>query len=194
MKLVELLKEKFKNSSELPINQYGVLGLTGEVLESMLPFIQKCEEFQNARLIVPKYPLFKDVDNDTTLCSNDYLLYDGTEFTGKCYLYSIEFTPKIFKEEECYKPVKDGCTMTPVMYNLENFKTYKKLIMTMDMDNMSELESMYGKDFYRKKLHNQLDDMLNQPEIYEVKGHQEIIIRGVFNEIKRTENSSKTLF
>lgn len=190
MKLVELLKQRFPTWDEFPKGTHGDAILTSKILELMLPDIQKCDEFKNARLIIAHSPVMADVDTPelTVVTMHNYLLYDDTEFRGKCYLYSINLTPEIYDPMKIHIPVKNGCAITPVMYNPTNFIPYREIVLNRSFENSEDTVSS------RQNLHKLLDQILDNPDEYQIKGDRGIMIRGYMNEKKSPEKLVKTLF
>lgn len=189
MKLIELLKARFPNAESFPKNAFGEPFAVSYVLELLKDELQKCDEFKNARLIIAHTPIVNDVDDESKQVSMaTYLLHDETVFSGKCYLYSISLSPEIFKPADIHKVVKDGCSITPTMYNSTNFRPYKQILLNYEM------EMMDGSKPSREILHTKLDEILDNPTEYQMKGERGIFIRGYMGSMTAPTNPEKTLF
>lgn len=189
MKLIEFLKTRFPDAESFPKNTFGEPYADSKVLELLKDELQKCDEFQNARLIIAHTPLVKDVDDESKdIAMTTYLLHDETVFSGKCYLYSISLTPEMFNPANINNEVKDGCSITPTMYSPANFRPYKKIVLNYEM------EMLDGSQPSREILHKKLDQILDNPKGYQIKGERGIMIRGYMGYIETPTNSKKTLF
>lgn len=190
MKLIDLLKERFPTWDDFPRGGYGDAILSSKILELLLPDLQKCNEFKNARLIIAHMPVLPDVDDNVTtvITMHNHLLYDDTEYRGKCYLYSINLTPELYDPFSTHKPVKDGCAITPVMYDPKYFIPYKEIVLNQTVGMCADDSEM------RASLHKKLDMILDNPKDYQVTGHRGVMIRGYMDEIKAPDKAVKTLF
>ncbi len=189
MKLIELLKARFPNAESYPKNTYGDPIAESKVLELLKDELQKCDEFKNARLLIAHTPVVKDVDDESEVVNMaNYLLHDETIFSGKCYLYSINLTPEMFNPADIHKVVKDGCLITPTMYNPANFRPYKQILLNYTM------EMLDGSQPSREILHAKLDEILDNPTEYQMKGERGIMIRGYMGSMTAPTNPKKTLF
>ncbi len=171
MKLKELLDKIFENGP-LPTTENGRVDY--EISYNLLSLIKdkllECDEFKETNsLTIMETPIQNNVSSHTAK------LTDGNIFKGNVQIYSISLTPVIYEPENWMNPVKDGCTITPTMYNPETFEPYKKIILNVDVENMVD-----NFEKGRVKLHEILDKMLDNPMGYSSKGTRGILIRGIF--------------
>lgn len=189
MKLVEFLREKFPTMESFPKNSWGEYHLDRNVLELLKDDLQKCDEFKNASLVFPQLPVVQDVDEQSIVVTMaNYLLHDDTFFGGKCYLYSINLTPELYDPFTIYEAVKDGCTITPVMYDPTNFKPFKKIVIRQELDDDN------GTYLNREDLHRKIDQMLDNQSEYQMLGNRGIMIRGYMSVTQSPAEPKKTLF
>lgn len=170
MKLKELLDQIFKNGP-LPTNNKLI---DYEVSYNLLSLIKdkllECDEFKEVKsLTIINSTVYEGKTSHTAKLTDDYI------FKGDVYINSISLTPTIYNPENWMKPIKDGCTITPTMYNPETFEPYKKIILNVDVENMTD---NFKKG--RNKLHEILDKMLDNPVGYTPKGIRGIMVRGIF--------------
>jgi hypothetical protein len=167
MKLVELLRTKFVDGKTM---------LTSTELNEMKDELIECDEFKETYLVIMDLPITKDKYSDEVISAANYLLHKGTTFKDVSYLYSISLTPEVYDPITLYQPVKNGCSITPALFNPETFLTYRQIILS--SEDLGD----------RKALHDKLDDILNNQREYMVKGKKSILIRGKFP-IKEMENN-----
>lgn len=170
MKLKELLDQIFKNGPLPTENGRVDYEISYNLLSLIKDKLLECDEFKETNsLTIINSTVYEGKTAHTTK------LTDGDIFKGDVYINSISLTPIIYDPENWMKPIKDGCTITRTMYNLENFEPYKKIILNVDVENMSD-----NFEKGRNKLHEILDKMLDNPVGYTPKGNRGIMIRGIF--------------
>ena len=195
MKLKELIEE-ITSSTEY---------LYGEELNPYKERILQCEEFSECEeLIIMKYPV-TILENGRTVQNVTYRHQEGQKFKGKCYLLSLSLTPKMFDPKTMHTPVLDGACITPTMYDPTTFEPKKKIVlefspeMAQDKDiyaignpSMIEEAEKNGESILRKRLHETLDKIFDNPESYEIKGEKSLLVRGYFEEIHSPSGVEKT--
>jgi hypothetical protein len=89
------------------------------------------------------------------------------------YIYKVMFSPVIYDPTEYVKPVKNGCSMTPVVYNPINFQPTKHIMLSWcpgdDYDD--DLKQM------KFELIDRLVHILENPEEYMQTGYRAAMIR-----------------
>jgi len=209
MKLKELI-EKITNSSDFlekskfksltPLHQV----IYGEELYPYLEEIKNCEEFINCdELHILKTPVTLD-GNGNSIISKNYKLVDEQSFKGKCYLLSLSLTPEMYDPKKIMEPVMDDAVLTPAIYNPLNFEPKKKIIIEFNPEMLQD-QSLYligspsmiedaekeVKNNLRKKLHETLDKILDNPENYHPKVDKSVMVRGMFEIIDTPKTSEK---
>ena len=174
MKLKELIKNKIIKGNELSDEI-----IRGDELSVMIDLLKECEELQNCdELIIIKEPVFLD-ENGKTKMTQTFKVDDNTSFKGKCYLHSIFLTPEIFDPNKINDLVKDNASITPAIYCPKTFVPRKKIIIEFNPETLQDAENERYNSI-RKKLHQTLDNILDSPQDYQIKGERHVLIRGVF--------------
>lgn len=196
MKLKDLLKDIFSNGP-LPQETTFTGGfddycLDRYYLEMFKDMILECEEFEEVdNLIITQYPVFEN-DNGQVNAVKNYLMTDGVKFKDSCYLYSISLTPQMYDPTGKWDYVKNNALITPTQYDRNTFTPLKEFRiawspeLAQDVRGWSLLEQEIS---LRERLHQTLDDMIDNPHEYQVHGIRKIMIRGILNyDITETGN------
>lgn len=209
MKLKELI-EKITNSSDfLEKSKFKSLTSLNQVIygEELYPYLEEiknCEEFINCdELHILKTPVTLD-GNGNSIISKNYKLVDEQSFKGKCYLLSLSLIPEMYDPKKIMEPVMDDAVLTPAIYNPLNFEPKKKIIIEFNPEMLQD-QSLYlignpsmiedaekeVKNNLRKKLHETLDKILDNPENYHPKVDKSVMVRGMFEIIDTPKTSEK---
>ena len=96
-----------------------------------------------------------------------------------CYLYQILFSPKMYDTSTFItSPVKNGCTLGPVVYDPTSFTPLRSVVLTFDVSNLQDIDNPEeADDTIRKGLHKMIDKMLDSPEEYTPEGKRALLIR-----------------
>jgi len=181
MKLQELVTE-ITSSSEY---------LYGEELNPYKERILQTEEFSECdELIIMKYPV-TILENGKTVQNVTYKHKEGQKFKGKCYLLSLSLTPQMFDPKMMHIPVLDGACITPTMYDPTTFEPKKKIVLEFSPEALQD-DINSTEEVKRKQLHETLDKILDNPELYQVKGERGLLVRGYFEEVHSTSGVEKT--
>jgi len=141
--------------------------------------LMKCDEFKEATEFVILATPFAD-NGKEAVKTVSVKIGEKTKFKNKVYLYSLMETPEIFDPRKIHVPVKNGACITPVQYDPITFMPRKEILLSVNVEQ--ELE--------RKILHDLLDDILDNPKEYAVRGEKGIIVRGIFETIANGDNES----
>jgi len=109
----------------------------------------------------------------TTKLGDNNVTYE--EKTG--YIYQIIFTPRIYDPKTIYKPVKDGCVMTPTIYNPETFTPYRKIVLTWSPEQAQDFPFTNSEEVMKQTLRDQLEKVLANPEDYMPEAIRGVMIR-----------------
>ena len=204
MKLQELINEilssgELKNKKGYVINVEGLTDniIYGEELEPYVDRIKKCEEFSECdEIVIMKFPVTIDEEKNK-IESKTYKLVPKQKFKGKCYLLSLALTPEMFDPKKIHEPVLDGACITPTLYDPETFMPRKKIVLEFSPEaTQDNLIYAYGNpsminDFentnqeqLKRKLHETIDKIFDNPEMYQVKGEKGVMVRGAFEVVK----------
>ena len=180
MKLKELL-EKFGQPDEFSVTPllYGK-----KQLEPLKEQILQCEEFSECtELHILDFPKLEFKINKKVLSVQSYKLNDDSRFKGKCYLLSLSLTPEMYDPSLILTSVKDGAAISNTMYDPNTFMPTKKILLDYTLDNDSN---------DRNYLHKLLDNVLDNPEDYRVKGERYLMVRGLFEEVGTPDKSTSS--
>ena len=204
MKLQELINEilssgELKNKKGYVINVEGLTDniIYGEELEPYVDRIKKCEEFSECdEIVIMKFPVTIDEEKNK-IESKTYKLVPKQKFKGKCYLLSLALTPEMFDPKKIHEPVLDGACITPTLYDPETFMPRKKIVLEFSPEAAQDnLIYAYGNpsminDFentnqeqLKRKLHETIDKIFDNPEMYQVKGENGVMVRGAFEVVE----------
>ncbi len=113
-------------------------------------------------------------------------LCDNTKFKKRVYLYTLELSPEIYNPNILHKPVKNGASISPVIYSPEDFTPYKSITIQFSPEAMQDAQLLVGESI-EDQLHKILQDILDNPKDYTPKGDRAVMIRGVFEEYERDD-------
>jgi hypothetical protein len=165
--------------------------LYGEELNPYKERILQTEEFSECdELIIMKYPV-TILENGKTVQNVTYKHKEGQKFKGKCYLLSLSLTPQMFDPKKMHTPVLDGACITPTMYDPTTFEPKQKIIMEFSPEAIQD-DINSTEEVKRKQLHETLDKILDNPELYQVKGEKGVLVRGFFEEVVTPTSTYKT--
>ena len=177
MKLQELLKDLFEERQDS--TNFNTQELSHNELELMKEALMKCDEFKEAtELVILATPF---VDNGKRPIKTDTIkIGDNVKFKNRVYLYNIMETPEMFDPKTLYVPVKNGACITPVQYDPITFMPHKQILLSVNVEQEMD----------RKATHDLLDDILDNPKEYRVKGMRGILVRGIFETIVNGETET----
>ncbi len=184
MKLKELLTERFADNLAYPTDQY-----LKKDLEPLKEELLKCEEFMFCDDII-FMDLLAQIIEDTTYTSQTFKLYDDTKFKGKVYLYNLSLTPEVYDPNLLLNPVKNGAAIGPTIYDPIEFTPRKHILLTWNPEMAQDISGINKELTFKNDIHKLLDDVLENPEEYKVKGEKKILLRGVCETVGRGESPS----
>ena len=157
--------------------------ITGASLygEGLLPYkdiIKKCDEFSGCdELIILEspQPFGKKLSTSSTIS-----LGNDVKFIKTCYLLSLDLTPTMYNPKTLLTPVKNGAGISPLIYNPETFEPYKHIILTWSPEMAQDLSSANSEDTVKNNIRMLLDDVLENPTEYQIKGDRGVMVRGIF--------------
>jgi hypothetical protein len=94
------------------------------------------------------------------------------------YIYTLNFTPKMYEPGEIYKPVKDGCEFAPTTYNPETFEPKQSITISWSPDFPQDIDTpirTYEDD--KQMIRDMLEKVLDSPEEYRPKGYIGCLVR-----------------
>ena len=180
MKLEEFVTKIYDERPGLDMTpNFGPI-LNSKVLEEVKDELLKFDVFSECDdLEIVHYPTFK-VGDDKVLTTQTFKYKEGMKFKGKGYLYSISLTPELYDPSKMLEPVKNGAAISPAIYNPITFEPTKHILLTWSPEMAQDLSVTKDETTLRNDIHKLLDDVLDNPEEYRMKGTRHIMIRGVF--------------
>ncbi len=131
------------------------------------------------KVVWMEYDWLLSEDKQIRTYSSTYLIKDENyeKHSGKVgYIWAVNFTPEMYDPAELYNnPVKDGCTLGPILYNPETFEPCRTI--TLSWSPEQSIESTRTDEDIMKQLHSKLDDIFNNPEEYKPKGYRGLMLR-----------------
>jgi len=198
MKLSTLLTELEKLSPDIFSAYPPSPLLSGKNLETdvILTLLKSTDEFKDADLRIMHLPVMEapadgyDLSKDGVMVAKTMLLQKSTRFIGKVFLYAITTTPTVYEVSDFTTPVKNGCLLTPLLYNPDQFTPYRRIVMEFSPVNSQDVSDIVIKTQLVEKLKHLLDN----PSEYEAKGRRGIMVRGVFEVVEYDEAGGKETF
>jgi hypothetical protein len=202
MDLKEIIyNQTAKNKSEIEMPFTGTVSLNpfdviyGDELRKIYNDLKKTIEFKDCELIIVDDPHlnFSPIDlekkhiliekkgslkTNLKLCES-VKLGNINRFKKKCYLYSLTLSPEVFSPEDLNKEVKDGASISPLIYDPINFEPHKILKLKINHD-----ELVHNKKEIIKNAQKLVEDIINNSEEYTPKGNRSIIFRGVYQHLE----------
>ena len=180
MKLEEFVAKIYDERPELDMTpSFGPI-LNSKVLEEVKDELLKFDVFSECDdLEIVHFPTFK-VGEDKVLTTQIHKYSEGIKYKGKCYLYYISLTPEMYDPSKMLEPVKNGAAISPTIYNPKTFEPTKHILLTWSPEMAQDLSVTKDETTLRNDIHKLLDDVLDNPEEYRIKGTRHIMIRGVF--------------
>ncbi len=180
MKLEEFVTKIYDERPELNTDGFFNQFLSSKELEEVKDELLKFDVFSECDdLEIVHYPTFK-VGDDKVLTAQTYKYKEGMKFKGKGYLYSISLTPELYDPSKMLEPVKNGAGISPAIYNPMTFEPTKHILLTWSPEMVQDILNIDTEQEQRQIIHKLLDDVLDNPKEYRMKGTRHIMIRGVF--------------
>ena len=188
MKLEEFVTKIYEERPELGMTPLFDPILHSKVLEEVKDELLKFDAFSECDdLEIVHFPKFKS-EEGKTLTAQTYKYSEGIKFKGKCYLYSISLTPELYDPSKMLVPVKNGAAISPAIYNPMTFEPTKHILLTWSPEMAQDLSITKDETTLRNDIHKLLDDVLDNPEEYRMKGTRHIMMRGIFEVVDDERN------
>ena len=137
--------------------------------------VELIKHFEFDKIVWMDLPTGLTEDKKTVISVKSLKISDSDNPTYKHkvgYVYTVNFTPKMYEPGEMYKPVKDGCVFGPIVYNPETFEPKQSITLTWSPDFPQDINApvrTYEDD--KQMIRNMLEKVLDNPEEYRPKGH-----------------------
>ena len=166
-----ILAEKLIHICGTDEDGYGIDNLTARQLKSVEAALIKHLKFDRIEWMELPIEHIEGVGVITThtmkLADNDPPTYENK--IG--YIYRIMFTPVMYDPTGYVVPVKNGCSITPVVYNTVNFEPIKHIMLSWCPES-SDFDIKI-----KSELMSKLYDVLENPEEYMQKGLRGVLLR-----------------
>jgi hypothetical protein len=115
------------------------------------------------------------------------LLHDESLFVGECKLYSMVFTPEIYKKEDFFTKFP---IITPVIYDTNDFIPIQYMVLPIYPETVQDMSATGGLSKFKKFFHSIIDDFFEEPDQFKkVSGYRGIMLRGILT-LKQTDNQN----
>jgi hypothetical protein len=103
---------------------------------------------------------------------------DNPDYAGKVgYLYKVLFTPLVYDPNSLHQPIKDGCTLTPVMYNPLTFQPKRSVTIEWSPEFPQDIDNPVTWEDQKKMLHDKLETILENPDLFLPEGYRGCLVR-----------------
>jgi len=199
-------KEKFKNKNKNMENQITkkFIDLLGPITDGRLTFGNYHHEGihgmdivtelteqqkQQAEQLIKDHFKFKEVKwidhvggagepGKAVIVTTTKLGVTNIPYEGKTgYIYQIIFTPLVYDPNTVHTAVKDGCTITPTLYNPETFTPHRKIVLTWSPEQAQDFSVNNSEEIMKQTLRDQLEKVLANPEDYMPEAIRGVMIR-----------------
>lgn len=143
--------------------------------------VELIKHFEFDKIVWMDLPTGLTEDKKTAISAKPLKISDSDNPTYKHkvgYVYTISFTPKIYDPGDMYKPVKDGCVFSPIVYNPETFEPKQSITISWSSDFPQDIDApvrTYEDD--KQMIRNMLEKVLDNPEEYRPIGYIGCMVR-----------------
>jgi hypothetical protein len=145
---------------------YNVVALTDNQRQQVEQLV--VDHFKVKKVLWMEIPSGMTEDGEQAIVAQTHRLVDNDIlYEGKtAYVYQILFSPKMYDPKTVHDAVKDGCTMTPMVYNPETFTPYRKIVLTWSPEQAQDFSINNSEEVMKQTLRDQLEKVLTNPEDY----------------------------
>ena len=173
---VKLAFGKYKQ--EPSPNGYNVLALTDEQRQQVEQLV--LDHYKVKEVLWMEIPSGMTEDGEQAIVAKTHKLVDSDyeTYEGKtAYVYQILFSPKMYDPKTVHDAVKEGCAMTPIVYNPETFTPYRKIVLTWSPEQAQDFPVANSEEVMKQTLRDQLEKVLANPEEYMPEGFRACMLR-----------------
>jgi hypothetical protein len=138
------------------------------------------KHFEFDKIVWMDLPAGLTEDGERPIVAKSIKLSDSGNPTYKHkigYFYTISFTPKMYEPGEMYKPVKDGCVITPVIYNPISFLPKRSVTIEWSPEFPQDIDNPVTWEDEKKMLHDKLETILENPDLFLPEGYRACLVR-----------------
>jgi hypothetical protein len=157
----------------------GITQLTEE--QRVQVEVELIKHFEFDKIIWMNLPTGLTEDKKTVISAQSLRISDSDNPVYKHkvgYIYTLNFTPKMYDPMEMYQPVKDGCVFAPTIYNPETFEPTQSITISWSPEFPQDIDApqrTYEDD--KQMIRNMLEKVLDNPEEYRPIGHVGCLVR-----------------
>jgi hypothetical protein len=154
---------------------YGVVALTDDQRYQVEQLV--LDHYKVKKVLWMEIPSGLTEDGEQAIVAKTHKLIDSDyeTYEGKtAYVYQILFSPKMYDPKTIHEPVKDGCTMTPTVYNPETFVPKRKIVIEYSPEYTNEI--LTDEDM-KQHLRGKLEKVLANPGEYQAEGFRTCMLR-----------------
>jgi len=151
-------------------NTEGITQLTEEQRDQVEAELIKHFEFD--KIIWMELPAGLTEDKQKPIVAKSLRISDSDNPAYKHkvgYIYTLNFTPKMYDPMEVYQPVKDGCVFAPIIYDPVTLTPTQSITLTWSPERTLEDDKQMIRDM--------LEKVLTNPEEYRPEGFRGCMIR-----------------
>lgn len=174
------INEKMGNldSSNVKLSNFDNISLGPKELRKFKDLILSTEEFKDVdNLIIVDTPLVCD-NSGKSYKVESMVFKDDLKLSGTVVLYNVGLSPEINDPNRVGAIFNEfGIVMTPTQYNPINFKASKTVKFSVDIDQTDV-------DEIREGLHDKVDELMDNLDVYTPTPTRELIMRGLFERVE----------
>jgi hypothetical protein len=103
---------------------------------------------------------------------------DNPDYADKVgYLYKVLFTPLVYDPNSLHQPIKDGCVITPVIYNPISFLPKRSVTIEWSPEFPQDIDNPVTWEDQKKMLHDKLETILENPDLFLPEGYRACLVR-----------------
>ena len=167
-------------------DNYGITRLTEE--QRVQVEEQLIKHFEFDKIIWMEFPSGFTEDKTTPIVAKSIKISDTDNPIYKHkvgYIYSIQFTSKLYEDGELHRAVKDGCVITPIIYNSETFEPKQAITLSLNGELLQDIDGSQrtNGDKYiiseddKQTIRDMLEKVLSNPDEYTPIGYTGCLLR-----------------
>ena len=162
-----------------PDNTFGIDNLTEEQRTRIEEELINHFEFE--RIVWMDLPAGLTEDGEAISVKTFKIIdTDDLKYPGQVgYLYKVLFTPLMYDPNILHHPVKDGCVITPAIYDPATFLLRKSLTIEWSPEFPQNLDNPVTWEYQKKMLHDKLEIMLENPDLFLPEVYRACLVRFV---------------
>ena len=169
--------DKELSNDHNPDNVFGIENLTEEQRSQVEAELIKHFDFE--RIVWMDLPAGL-AENGEAIVAKTVKISDteNPKHTGKVgYIYKVLFTPLVYDPNSLHQPIKDGCVITPVIYDPATFQPKRSVTIEWSPDFPQDINNPVTWEDQKKMLHDKLETILENPDLFLPTGYRGCLVR-----------------